>query len=61
MRERLLALVASLLLVATPAGATGRTVVQAGAGDIKDWDPALAFSLEVPMLVNVYEPLLSLS
>jgi len=58
MRERLLVLFSALLLVATPAGATGRTVVQAGAGDIKDWDPAIAFSLEVPMLVNVYEPLL---
>lgn len=26
--------------------------------DIKDWDPAIAFSMEVMMLSNVYEPLL---
>ena len=27
-------------------------------GDVKDWDPSIAFSLEVMMLANVYEPLL---
>lgn len=33
------------------------TVTYAMYGDVKDWDPAIAFSLEVMMLVNVYEPL----
>ncbi len=33
------------------------TFVYAAYGDIKDWDPSVAFSLEVVMLVSVYEPL----
>lgn len=38
--------------------ANARTLTYAMYGDIKDWDPAVAFSLEVMMLANVYEPLL---
>ncbi len=34
------------------------TVVYAAYADIKDWDPSVASSMEVLMLVNVYEPLL---
>jgi peptide/nickel transport system substrate-binding protein len=34
------------------------TVVYATYGDIKDWDPAVAFSLEVMILANIYEPLI---
>ena len=34
------------------------TATYAMYGDVKDWDPSIAFSLEVMMLVNVYEPLL---
>jgi peptide/nickel transport system substrate-binding protein len=33
------------------------TVVYATYGDIKDWDPAAAFSVEVMILANIYEPL----
>ena len=33
------------------------TIVYAAYGDIKDWDPAVAFSLEVMVLANIYEPL----
>jgi len=33
------------------------TAVYATYGDIKDWDPAEAFSLEVMVLANIYEPL----
>jgi len=44
--------------LAPAAQAASNTVTYAMYGDIKDWDPAIAFSLEVPMLVNVYEPLL---
>ncbi|WP_417674130.1 ABC transporter substrate-binding protein [Roseibium sp.] len=33
------------------------TLTYAAYGDIKDWDPSIAFSLEVIMLANVYEPL----
>ncbi len=33
------------------------TLVYAAYGDIKDWDPSMAFSMEVVMLVSVYEPL----
>lgn len=40
------------------AQAKSNTVTYAMYGDIKDWDPAVAFSLEVMMLANVYEPLL---
>ena len=38
--------------------AAKNTVTYAMYGDVKDWDPAIAFSLEVMMLANVYEPLL---
>jgi peptide/nickel transport system substrate-binding protein len=34
------------------------TATYAMYADMKDWDPAIAFSMEVVMLVNVYEPLL---
>jgi peptide/nickel transport system substrate-binding protein len=40
---------------ATPAKNTATYAMYA---DMKDWDPAIAFSMEVVMLVNVYEPLL---
>jgi len=53
-----LMLAAALPFTAAPALAASNTVTYAHYGDIKDWDPAIAFSLEVPMLVNVYEPLL---
>jgi peptide/nickel transport system substrate-binding protein len=43
---------------APPAQASSNTVTYAMYGDIKDWDPSVAFSLEVMMLANVYEPLL---
>jgi len=33
------------------------TVIYSTYGDIKDWDPAVAFSLEVMVLANIYEPL----
>ena len=33
------------------------TLVVAMYDDVKDWDPAIAFSLEIIMLANVYEPL----
>lgn len=46
----------SLALSMTVANA--KTLTYAMYGDIKDWDPAVAFSLEVMMLANVYEPLL---
>lgn len=55
-------LVATLALgpLATPGAAAEakNTVTYAMYGDIKDWDPSIAFSLEVMMLANVYEPLL---
>lgn len=38
--------------------AANNTVTYAMYGDVKDWDPAIAFSLEVQMLMNVYEPLI---
>jgi peptide/nickel transport system substrate-binding protein len=40
------------------AEAKDSTATYAMYADIKDWDPAIAFSLEVIMLANVYEPLL---
>lgn len=46
----------ALLGLATPAPAS--TLVYASYGDIKDWDPAVAFSLESILLLNVYEPLI---
>ncbi|MFZ0487929.1 MAG: ABC transporter substrate-binding protein, partial [Arenicellales bacterium] len=57
---RTFAMALALLLAGTAgtALAAANTVTYANYGDIKDWDPAIAFSLEVPMLVNVYEPLL---
>ena len=55
-------LVATLALgpLASPgvAAEPKNTVTYAMYGDIKDWDPSIAFSLEVMMLANVYEPLL---
>jgi len=59
-------LIAGAMLIATAIGwavpptvrAASNTATYAMYGDIKDWDPAVAFSLEVVMLVNVYEPLL---
>ena len=50
----LMGLILSLSFTVTQA----RTLTYAMYGDIKDWDPAIAFSLEVMMLANVYEPLL---
>jgi peptide/nickel transport system substrate-binding protein len=44
--------------VVEDATAKSNTVTYAMYGDIKDWDPSIAFSLEVMMLANVYEPLL---
>ncbi len=49
---------ANMLFFSPPALAQSNTVTYAMYGDIKDWDPASAFSLEVMMLVNVYEPLM---
>lgn len=54
---------ATLLIAATitaipVAQADRNTLIYANYGDVKDWDPAIAFSLEVMMLANVYEPLL---
>jgi peptide/nickel transport system substrate-binding protein len=40
------------------APARSNTLVYASYADIKDWDPAVAFSLESILLLNVYEPLL---
>lgn len=59
--SRLTGIFFAALVLAGTAGtalAATKTVTYAMYGDIKDWDPAIAFSLEVPMLVNVYEPLL---
>jgi peptide/nickel transport system substrate-binding protein len=50
---------ASLLFFTTAVrAASDSTITYAMYGDIADWDPASAASLEVLMLVNVYEPLL---
>jgi len=56
---------AALLLAAAWTGpgtnlaqAKTNSVTYAMYGDVKDWDPSIAFSLEVMMLANVYEPLL---
>ena len=55
----LIATLAVTSFAASNAEAASRnTVTYAMYGDIKDWDPSVAFSLEVMMLVNVYEPLL---
>ena len=59
-RNLLLVIMACLLLLpglVMAAGGAKDTVVFAAYADIKDWDPSVAFSLEVPMLVNVYETL----
>ncbi|MGD8292942.1 MAG: ABC transporter substrate-binding protein [Desulfobacterales bacterium] len=61
MKKNLL-VVAMILLLALPsvvlgAGGAKDTLVLAAYADIKDWDPSVAFSLEVVMLVSVYEPL----
>lgn len=45
-------------LALSMAMANAKTLTYAMYGDIKDWDPAVAFSLEIMMLANVYEPLL---
>lgn len=52
------ALAASMAMFATLMPAQAATATYAMYDDIKDWDPSIAFSLEVMMLVNVYEPLL---
>ena len=52
------ALAASMAVFATLMPAQAATATYAMYDDIKDWDPSIAFSLEVMMLVNVYEPLL---
>ncbi len=60
MRRTVLAILAFLMLILpTAAAAEGSkdTLVYAAYGDIKDWDPSVAFSMEVAMLVSVYEPL----
>ena len=43
---------------APTAQAAKNTSTYAMYGDVKDWDPSIAFSLEILMLSNVYEPLL---
>ncbi|MEW5721522.1 MAG: ABC transporter substrate-binding protein [Thermodesulfobacteriota bacterium] len=60
--KRWTAILLVLLFLAMPVGAawaaeTKDTLVFAAYGDIKDWDPSMAFSMEVVMLVSVYEPL----
>ena len=61
-RHALLGLVIALVAMVSAhipaAEAKSNTATYAMYGDIKDWDPSIAFSLEVMMLVNVYEPLL---
>ncbi|MGO1118284.1 ABC transporter substrate-binding protein [Rhodovibrionaceae bacterium A322] len=42
---------------ADQAKAADETLVYAMYDDVKDWDPAVAASLEIVMLANVYEPL----
>ncbi|MEC9456408.1 MAG: hypothetical protein VX537_03175, partial [Candidatus Neomarinimicrobiota bacterium] len=37
---------------------TDNTFIIATYDDVKDWDPATAFSLEVLPMSNIYEPLL---
>ncbi len=53
-------LMAALLLppgVGLAAGGSRDTLVYAAYADIKDWDPSVAFSMEIVMLLGVYEPL----
>jgi len=52
------ALFATAWLGAPTANSKTNSVTYAMYGDVKDWDPSIAFSLEVMMLANVYEPLL---
>ncbi len=47
-----------MLLTLVAEQVQAKTATYAMYDDIKDWDPAVAFSLEVMMLANVYEPLL---
>jgi len=54
----LLVMAGGLFAGTAVAQSDSKTVTYAMYGDIKDWDPASAFSLEVMMLVNVYEPLM---
>ena len=49
---------AGVLFTSSAVRADNKTVTYAMYSDIIDWDPASAFSLEVMMLVNVYEPLM---
>jgi peptide/nickel transport system substrate-binding protein len=62
LKHSMLALVATLVMtsgLAVPTAEAARnTTTYAMYGDVKDWDPSIAFSLEVMMLANVYEPLL---
>lgn len=52
-------LAATAIALGSPGSATPpRPLVYASYADIKDWDPAIAFSLESVLLLNVYEPLL---
>lgn len=61
MKKHLISILAVALLSGTvsPAvwGANEKPLVYAMYADIKDWDPAIAFSTEVVMLSNVYETL----
>ncbi len=61
MKKSILVICLVMLLVlpnaALAAEGSEDTFVYAAYADIKDWDPSVAFSLEVVMLVNVYEPL----
>jgi peptide/nickel transport system substrate-binding protein len=61
-KNSMLALAAAAVItagVAVPTAQAARnTATYAMYGDVKDWDPSIAFSLEVMMLANVYEPLL---
>ncbi len=49
---------AGVLFTSSAVRADNKSVTYAMYSDIIDWDPASAFSLEVMMLVNVYEPLM---
>lgn len=56
-RAFVFAALAVMPLVAATGAARAETLVYALYDDIKDWDPAIAFSLEAILLRNVYEPL----
>jgi peptide/nickel transport system substrate-binding protein len=51
-------LAAAVTLASYGMAAPQRPLVYASYADIKDWDPAIAFSLESVLLLNVYEPLI---